>query len=270
MRKLCELVILIKGGGELASAIAHRLHQSHFRVCLTERPHPLAVSRGTTFCEAVFDKTKIIEGVTAELTPCNPEAIEKVWQRGNIPLVIDEKAEIRHALKPDVLVDAISAKRNTGTSINDAPLVIGLGPGFCAGRDAHINVETNHDNNLGKVILKGEPKAFTGLPVSIGGLDVGRVIWADKEGLFKTDYKIGDVVEARQVIAYLGDTPLEAPVGGMIRGLMRDGVTAPKTAKIIEIDPVNEPDVCFSIRDKWRSVAGGVLEAIMMKYNLPC
>ena len=182
MPKLCELVILIRGGGEMASAVAHRLHRSHFKVCLTERETPLAVSRGTAFSEAVFDGVKTIEGVTAELALCKPQALIKIWEWGNIPIVIDSSAKIMQKLKPDVVIDAISAKRNTGTRITDAPLVIGLGPGFYAGRDVHLIIETNHDNNLGKLILEGESRKDTGTPVAINGLTTGRVVWAAREG----------------------------------------------------------------------------------------
>jgi len=146
VRELSELIVLIKGGGEVASGIAHRLHQSHFRLCLTEVANPLAVSRGTAFSEAVFDGGKTIEGVTAEFV--SSEEIYEVWQRGNIPIVIDPGASIKDEINPDVLVDATMTKRNTSTKLTDAPLVIGLGAGFYAGKDVHIVVETNHSNNL--------------------------------------------------------------------------------------------------------------------------
>src|SRR4030042_6791533 len=115
MRKLSELIVLIKGGGEAASGIAHGLHRSHFRVCLTEIADPLAVSRGTAFSEAVFDGVKTIEGVTAELVSVSPEEIYRAWQQGNIPIVIDPEASVKEELQPDVLVDATMAKRNLGT-----------------------------------------------------------------------------------------------------------------------------------------------------------
>lgn len=178
VRKLSELIVLIKGGGEVASGIAHRLHRSHFRVCLTEIANPLAVSRGTAFSETVFDGVKTIMGVTAELVSASPEEIYRVWQQGNIPIVVDPEASIKEKIKPDILVDTIMTKRNIRTKITDAPLVIGVGPGFYAGRDVHIVVETNHSNNLGKVILDGEAEENTGIPVAIGGLTKERVIWA--------------------------------------------------------------------------------------------
>ena len=168
MRNLSELIVLIRGGGEVASGVAHRLHRSHFRVCLTEVSNPVAVARGVTFSEAIFNGVKTIMGVTAELTSATREEIRRVWQRGNIAIIVDLEALIRDKLKPDVLVDALMAKRNTGTGIADAPLVIGLGPGFYAGRDVHVVIETSHEQNLGRVITTGEAEKNTGAPVEIG------------------------------------------------------------------------------------------------------
>ena len=267
MKKLAELIVLIRGGGEVASGIAHRLHRSHFRVCFTEIDSPLAVSRGTTFSEAIFDGEKTIEGVTAELVPTSTEAIYQVWQQGKIPIVIDPDASIKEGLKPDVLVDATMAKRNTGTKITDTPLVSGLGPGFYAGRDVHIVVETNHSNNLGRVILEGEAEENTGTPVAIDGLTRERVVWSPGSGVFTTDREIGDSVMAHQIIGWLGDQPLETPISGMLRGLIRNGVAVSNGSKLIEIDPVNDREVCSIIRDKMRAIAGGVLEAIMLRFN---
>ncbi len=267
-RKLSELTVLIRGGGEVASAIAHRLHRSHFRVCLTEIANPLAVSRSTSFSEAVFGGVKTIEGVTAELALASPEEIYRLWGQGKIPVVIDPQASAKEGLQPDVLVDAIMAKRNTGTRITDAPLVIGMGPGFHAGRDVHIVVETNHSNNLGKVILKGEAEKNTGTPVAIGRLTRERVVWAPKAGVFTTDREIGDSVTAKGVVGQVGNLRLQAPIGGILRGLLRSGVKVSKGTKLIEVDPVNDKAVCYAIRDKMRVIAWGALEAIILKFKV--
>lgn len=266
-RKLSELTVLIKGGGEVASGVAHRLHCEHFHVCLTEVANPLAVSRGVTFSEAVFDGTKTIMGVTAELVSASLEEINMTWQRGNIPIVVDPETSIKERLKPDVLVDATMAKRNTGTGITDAPLVVGLGPGFYAGRDSHVVVETNHSDNLGQVILEGEAESNTGEPVAIGGLTRERVVWAPRAGVFTTDRGIGDSVAAGEVIGRVGDLPLQAPVSGMLRGLLRSGVRVSEGAKLIEVDPVNDNTICGFIADKIQAIGEGVLEAIMLRFG---
>ncbi len=267
MPNLCDTIVLISGGGEMACALAHRLHRSHFRVCLTEVVQPLAVSRGAAFSEAVFDGSKTVEQVTAELAPHSLSVMEAVWRRGNIPILIDPECRIRESLSPTVLIDARSLKREAETHLGDAPLVIGLGPGFRAGGNCHVIVETLHSNELGRVILKGQATKDNRTPVSIGGLTAGRIVWAEQGGLFTTGHNIGDAVKKRQVIARLGEMLIEAPVDGMLRGLMHSGVQVPGGAKLVEIDPVNDASVCYAIRDKWRSVAGGVLEAIMQGLN---
>ena len=266
-RKLSELIVLVRGGGEVASGIAYKLHRCHFRVCLTEMPRPMAVSRGTTFSEAVFDGIKTIEGVTAEFVPTSVKEIVKAWEGGKIAVVIDPGAGIKEQLKPDVLVDATMAKRVKGTGITDAPLVIGVGPGFFAGRDVHVVVESNHSNNLGRVLLEGKAEDDTGTPVNIGGFARERVIWAPQAGVFISKLKIGDTIAARQTMGQVDGVPLAAPMSGILRGLIRSGVKVAKGDKLIEIDPVNDSAICFTMRDKMRTIAGGVLEAILLKLN---
>ena len=267
MRKPSELVVLIRGGGEVASGIAFRLHLSHLKVCLTEIATPIAVTRGTTFSEAVFDGVKEIMEVKAEFVPTQQEDIYRVWQQGNIPIIIDPEVSIKDKIKPDVLVDAIMAKRKTSTKITDAPVVIGVGPGFYAGRDVHIVVESNHSHNLGKVIIEGEAEKNTGTPVPIGGLTKERVIWSPKAGIFNSNKEIGDSVVAGEIIAYVGDQPLQAPISGMLRGLIRSGVRVLKGSKLIEVDPVHDSIICNFITDKMMAIGEGVFQAIMLKFN---
>ena len=267
IRKPSELVVLIRGGGEVASGIAFRLHLSHLKVCLTEIATPIAVTRGTTFSEAVFDSVKEIMEVKAEFVPTQQEDIYRVWQQGNIPIIIDPEVSIKDKIKPDVLVDAIMAKRKTSTKITDAPVVIGIGPGFYAGRDVHIVVESNHSHNLGKVIIEGEAEKNTGTPVPIGGLTKERVIWSPKAGIFNSNKKIGDSVVAGEIIAYVGDQPLQAPISGMLRGLIRSGVRVLKGSKLIEVDPVHDSIICNFITDKMMAIGEGVFQAIMLKFN---
>ena len=267
MGKLPELKVLIKGRGEVASGIAFRLYHSHLKVCLTEIANPLAVSRGVTFSEAVFDGIKTIMGVKAELVSAVPEEIYRVWQQGNISIVVDPETSIKEKIKPEVLVDAIMAKRNSGTKISDAPLVIGVGPGFYAGRDVHMVVESNHSSNLGRVILEGKAEKNTGIPVAVGGLTKERVIWAPKAGVFTSNREIGDSVAAGEVIGRVGDLSLKAPISGMLRGLIRSGVGVSRGSKLIEVDPLNDKAICNIITDKMRRIGEGALQAIMLKFN---
>jgi xanthine dehydrogenase accessory factor len=265
--ELTRLVVLIRGGGEVASAVAHRLARAHFKVCLTEIPGPLAVSRGVAFCEAIYEGKKEIEGIVARHVSSADE-IPRVWQANQIPIIIDPEAIVKNTLKPNALVDATMAKRNLGTRITDAPLVIGLGPGFEAGKDVHMVVETNNSESLGKVILKGKAERDTGIPVAIGGLTLERALHSPGDGLFLTDKEIGNSIAAGEVIASVAGQPVKTETGGVIRALLRRGTKVAKGTKLGEIDPSGNREVSFSIRARMRAIAGGVLEAILIRYNI--
>jgi xanthine dehydrogenase accessory factor len=261
-----DLVVLIKGGGEMGSAVAHKLARSGFRVCLTEVPSPRAVHRGTSFCEAVYEDEKDVEGVVAKLVSSS-EAVRGVWKEGKAALIVDPDASVKGSLSPDILVDAIMAKRNMGTKITDARLVIGLGPGFEVGRDAHLVVETNNSENLGRVLTAGEAESNTGVPLAISGLTFERVLRSPGEGEFRQVKRMGDLVRGGNVVARVNHQPVTAKIGGVIRALLRDGVKVEPGTKLGEIDPRGDPQLCYTIRPRARTIAGGVLEAIMMYFS---
>ena len=266
-KDLHELVVLIRGAGEMASGVAHRLHQSHFKICMIEIPHPLAVRREVTFSEAIYEGEKEVEGIRAKLIS-KLEEVELTWEQGAIPILIDPDAKIaRNFLKPDVLVDAIMAKKNLGTQVNDASLVIGLGPGFTAEKDVHIVIETNRGNNLGKMILKGSAEPDTGIPGEIGGYTIERLLRTMKKGVFHPQRSIGERVNKGAVVAVVEDFPVIAKISGVVRGLLRDGVEVKKGMKVGDIDPRGKREVCFMISDKARAIGGGVLEAILYRFN---
>ena len=265
--ELSHLVILIRGGGEIASGVAHKLARARFRVCLTETSHPLAVSRGVAFCEAIYDGEKGVEGVIAKRVESASE-IPGVWQENQIPIIVDPEALVKETLKPQILVDAIMAKKNLGTRISDAPLVIGLGPGFTAGSDVHMVVETNDSQNLGKVIREGEAEKDTGIPIAIEGLTFERALHSPEKGLFQTDKEIGDLATAGEVVASVAEQPVKAEIAGIIRALLRSGTAVEKGTKLDEIDPTGNREACFAIRPKMSKIADGVLEVIMMRYNI--
>jgi xanthine dehydrogenase accessory factor len=268
MRKLSELIVLVRGGGEVGSAIAHRLYRSHFRVAITEVASPLALNRYTCFSEAVYNTKNTVEDVTAERSLPNLENIYKVWRNHNIPIVVDPELAIKPLIKPDVLINAMMLNRETSTKIEDSPLVIGIGTGFTVGIHAHMVVESNFSNNLGRVIIEGESEPCLEKPGDSVNLSNQNVILAEDAGVFKSEKNIGDAVLVDDILGYLNDVAIKAPVSGILRGLIRNEVKVLANTKIIEIDTVNDKSVCFSIRDKMRAVAGGVLEAIMMAYNL--
>jgi len=267
MSKLSELIVLIKGAGEIASGIAHRLHRCHFRVCLTEMDNPLAISRGVTFSEAVYDSEKEVEGVIAKLVKSTGEIL-KVWEENKLTIIVDPEAIVADILHPDILIDAIMAKRNLGTKITDAPLVIGLGPGFQVGRDVHMVVETNNTENLGKVIIEGEAETNTGIPIAIGDLTSERVLHSPRDGLCLTHKQIGEFVAAGEVVASVAGQPVKAEIDGVVRALLRSGIVVRKGTKLGEIDPSGNKEFCYTVRARVRAIAGGVLEAILMRFNV--
>ena len=261
-----DLKVLIRGAGEMATGVAHRLHRCHFRVVMTEIPRPLCIRRKVSFSEAVFEGEQEVEGVRAVLVR-DPSEVEGLWQRGLIPVIVDPEARCRETIKPDVVVDAILAKRNTGTWRDFAPLVIGLGPGFKAGEDVDVVIETNRGHDLGRVIYRGEAEPDTGVPGEIAGVSAQRVLRAPADGTFRPVKEIGDRVEAGEVVAWVGDAPLRTEISGVIRGLLREGMEVRKGLKSGDVDPRGKRENCFTISDKARAIAGGVLEAILDRFN---
>jgi xanthine dehydrogenase accessory factor len=261
-----HIVVLIRGGGEIASGVAYRLAKCHFKVCMTEVAHPLAVRREVSFCEAIFKGQQTVEGLTAKLIETFDQ-IPELWNAGMIPIMVDAEAAVKDYVKPSVLVDAILAKRNVGTRITDAPLVIGLGPGFRAGRDVHLVVETNRGHDLGRVISKGEAEGNTGIPGEIAGFSVERVLRANKAGRLKSLKGIGDYVDAGDIVALVDDAPIKAQIKGVIRGLLRDGSEVYEGMKTGDVDPRGIREFCYSISDKTRAIGGGVLEGILSYFN---
>jgi xanthine dehydrogenase accessory factor len=262
-----NLKVLIRGGGELATAMACRLADSHFKVIMTEVSKPQAVRRNVSFCEAVYEGTKTVEGKTARLVSSAGET-RVAWKAGQLALIVDPDVTILSDIKPDIEIDAIIAKKNLGTRITDAELVMGLGIGFEAGKDVHVVIETNRGHNLGRVIREGIAEADTGNPGNIGGYTTERVMRAPSDGTFKTVKKIGDMVKAGDIVAYVGKEPVKAAIPGIVRGLLRDGTPVTKGLKAGDVDPRGNKEYCFTISDKGRTISGGVLEAIMAHFNI--
>lgn len=297
-----NLLIICRGAGDLATGIIHRLHRAGHRVIALETDYPAAIRRQVSFCEAVYDGSAVVEGVTARLVPAladaetdtetysgendtpaahivsekwDSSAIEAVLEAGEVPLLIDQKGESIALLKPDVVVDAIIAKKNLGTTIDMAPLVIGVGPGFTAGQDVHLVIESMRGHNLARIITDGMAQPNTGVPGNIAGFTSERVIHAPAAGYIHDVRKIGDIVQKEDEIARIYPdkesydnalseyVPVNATITGIIRGLIREGYYFRKGFKIADIDPrESELTNCFTISDKARSIAGSVLEAV--------
>ena len=297
-----NLLIICRGAGDLATGIIHRLHRAGHRVIALETDYPAAIRRQVSFCEAVYDGSAAVEGVTARLVPAladaetdtetysgindtpaahivsekwDSSAIEAVLEAGEVPLLIDQKGESIALLKPDVVVDAIIAKKNLGTTIDMAPLVIGVGPGFTAGQDVHLVIESMRGHNLARIITDGMAQPNTGVPGNIAGFTSERVIHAPAAGYIHDVRKIGDIVQKGDEIARIYPdkesydnalseyVPVNATITGIIRGLIREGYYFKEGFKIADIDPrESELTNCFTISDKARSIAGSVLEAV--------
>lgn len=266
-RALNNLCVMIRGGGEMASGVAHRLFRANLKVFMTEIPQPLCVRRTVSFCEAIFDKEQEVEGVTTRFV-ASPKDCSAVWEEGKIPLLIDPEGKSRDALKPSVVVDAILAKKNIGTHKGDAPLVIGLGPGFWAGKDVDVVIETNRGHDLGRVIYDGPAEPDTGVPGDIAGVGTQRVLRAPRDGAFRPVKQIGEMVAEGETVAWVEDEPVTATFSGVLRGMLREGTTVHKGLKSGDVDPRGKRENCFTISDKARAIGGGVLEAILSHFNL--
>ena len=266
VRTSIDLKVLIRGGGEMASGIAHRLHQSRMKVLITDVSAPTAVRRTLAFAEAVYLGSQTIENVTAVLVK-DLAAADIEWQRGHIPLLVDPDARSCEIFVPDVLVDAIMAKKNSTTKLCDAPFVIGVGPGFVAGINAHAVVESNRGYNLGRVIWNGSAEPDTGVPATISGHAEARVFRAPRSGCFTGFREIGDHVESGDCVAEVDGVPIKAQISGMIRGMLRSGIAVAAGVKAGDIDPRGERAYCYAISDKARAIGGGVLEAILHSFE---
>lgn len=260
-------IVIVRGGGDIASGIIQKLHRCGFRVLVLEIAKPTCIRRKVSFSEAIYDGEVIIEGTTSVFVK-NIEEIKSTWNEKKIPVIIDPKGNYIDIIKPEILVDAILAKKNLGTNMNMAHITIGVGPGFYAGKDVHAVIETMRGHNLGRIILNGEAQKDTGMPGDIMGYSKERVIYSSSAGVVKNVRDISDIVKVGEIIAYIDNTPVTATIDGVLRGIIRDGMKVPEKFKIADIDPrLKEKENCFTISDKSRSIAGGVLEAILYFKN---
>jgi xanthine dehydrogenase accessory factor len=261
------MYVLIRGGGDLASGVAMRLHRAGLKVLITEIPQPLAVRRLVSFSDAVYAGQMTVEGVTGVLA-ADLSAAQEIIERGKLPVLVDPDAKIRVDLKPKVLVDARMTKRPPDLDMQAASLVIGLGPGFIAGENCHAVVETLRGHHLGRVIWRGQPEPDSGLPEPVGGKGRDRVLRAPESGILLTLVNIGDPVAEGQSLAEVADHEVLAPFRGVVRGLLRAGVAVRKGLKIGDIDPRGDATFCHLISDKSLAIGGGVLEAILSRADL--
>lgn len=256
-------IVIVRGGGDIASGAIQKLYRSGFKVLVLETETPSAIRRKVAFCEAVYEKEIEIEGIKARLV-ANDEEIQDCWDSDIVPVMIDSRGKVIERLKPLAVVDGILAKQNFGTKRSMAPITIALGPGFSAPEDVDIIIETMRGHNLGRIIEEGKASENTGVPGVIAGFGIERVIYSDYSGVITNVEKIGNVVEKGDVIAVVGDNEIYASISGVLRGIIRDGYKVKKGLKIADIDPrISEKDNCFTISDKARNIGGAVLESIL-------
>jgi xanthine dehydrogenase accessory factor len=262
-----DVSIVIKGAGETASGIAHRLFMANMtRICMIEIESPLCVRRTVSFCEALFEKQVDIQGVTGTLVR-GRGGVAGAWAQRQIGIVVDPSWQIIPDLKPDVVVDAILAKKNLGTRREEAPAVIGVGPGFSAPDVVHAAIESNRGPNLGRAVYIGATEAYTGVPATKAGYSFERVLRAPHPGRVRSVKSIGDRVDAGETVLYVDRTPIQALINGTVRGVIRE-IDVGDREKVGDIEPAGRPVGPWSISDKAMAIGGGVLEAVMHLLNI--
>ena len=256
------MLVLIKGAGDLATGTAVRLHRAGFPVVMTDIAQPTAVRRTVAFSQCMYDGVTEVEGITARRAASKDE-VQTILAAGEIPVLADPEARILQELRFDAVVDAILAKRNLGTSLTDAPIVLALGPGFTAGVDCHGVIETKRGHDLGRLILEGAAIPNTGVPGDVGGYTRERIIRAPADGPFEPVAQIGQRVELGDVVARVNGVPVTAQLTGVVRGMLSAGIPVTEGMKAGDIDPRCEVRHCFTVSDKARAIGGGVLEGLL-------
>lgn len=262
-------LIIVRGGGDLATGTVYKLKKCGFPVLILETAKPSAIRRNVAFCEAVYQGSQTVEDMTCWLAE-SPKQAGEFLEEGKLTVFVDPTGETIAALQPLAVVDAILAKKNLGTNRRMAPITVALGPGFAAGVDVDAVVETKRGHDLGRVLWQGNAAANTGIPGIIGGFGKERVIHCPAKGILRNVKHITDTVSEGEVIAVVetdtGEVPVKATLDGILRGLIRDGYPVHAGFKMADIDPRGEEyNNCFTISDKARCIAGGVLEAVLQR-----
>lgn len=257
-----SILVYIRGGGDLASGVAARMFRAGWRVVIAETAQPLAVRRSVAFAEAVYSGQTIVEGILG-IKVSLPDEAAQVAEKGAVAVIVDPQASCLAELCPDVLVDARMLKRPPDMGISIAPLVIGLGPGFDAGRNCHAVIETKRGHTLGRVIWEGGAETDSGVPESVGVFQSERVLRSPCTGIMSECQAIGSLVEKGAVVAKVNNSPVLVPFSGVLRGIVHEGVFVETGLKIGDVDPRGDPALCYLISDKALAVGGGVIEAIL-------
>jgi xanthine dehydrogenase accessory factor len=275
------MLVVIKGAGDLASGIALRLHHAGFEIAMTEIAAPLSVRRAVCFSQAVYEGRKQVEDITAVLVS-DEAGMKSAFQEKHIAVFVDPGAAVAKRYRPAAVIDAVMAKRNTGTAITDAPVVICAGPGFTAGVDCHAVIETQRGHTLGRVITEGCALPNTGIPGDIGGYTIERLLRCPADGVFEAAASIGSRVKKGDMVAVVRNlqapsagevtlieeiSPIKAEIDGILRGILPSGIGVKRGMKAGDVDPRCEASHCFTVSDKALSIGGGVLEAFLRFFS---
>ena len=254
--------VLIKGAGDLASGVAMAFYKSGFQVLMTEVEEPTVIRRSVSFANCIYESKMVIEGVTS-YNVTEDDYLEYL-ENGAIGVIIDPECNIKEKYKPDILVDAILAKKNLGTKIMDAPIVIGCGPGFFAGKDCHLVIETKRGHHLGRIIKNGKAIENSGIPGIVEGKGIERVLYSPVSGKVIHIKKLGDIVEQDDIILKVDGVPVRSPFKGVLRGLIVEGMIVPEGMKIGDVDPRLNPEYCYSISEKAMAIGRAAVEGSLM------
>ncbi len=257
-------LIVVRGAGDIATGTIQKLHRAGFLVIATESPLPSAIRRKVSLCEAVYEGSQTVEDITAVRADTLKEA-HNILADGKVAIIVDPSCTLLEEIRPIAVIDAILAKKNMGTTRHMAPVTIALGPGFIADKDVDVVIETMRGHNLGKLLFQGSAMPNTGTPGIIAGVGRERVIYSPCAGRVAVRKEIGDMAEKGELLAMVDGQPVPASIGGVVRGMIRDGYTVPAGFKIADIDPrETERENCFTISDKARCIGGAVLEAVLL------
>ena len=254
--------VVIRGAGDVATGIGYRLHRCGYKVLHLDIEKPMVIRRTVAFTQAIFDGEAEVDGVKCKLVK-NMDEIKDAFENDYVAVMVDGEAKIINELKPDVVVDSIIAKKNLGMNKDMARTTIAVGPGFVAGEDVDVVVESNRGHFLGSIILDGSAAPNTGEPGNIAGFTSERVIRANADGIIKNVREIGDIVKKGEPIAHIGETVVEASLDGVLRGLITDGTEVHIGLKIADVDPRGDKSYCYTITEKARAIGGAVLEGIL-------
>lgn len=258
--------VLILGGGDLASGVAVCLYEAGYGVMITELAQPLVVRRQVSFAEAVYEGSCAVEGIIGRKVESVIQALD-VLEAGEIAVMVDPEGDCLESFEPIAIVDGRMLKSSLVNNYCQSQPVIGLGPGFTAGENCWVAIETNRGPDLGRIIHEGSPQADTGRPAKVMGYDLERVIYSHRGGQFKALVNIGDPVEAGQTVAEIEGEPINSQIGGILRGLLRDGLKVAAGVKVGDVEPTGDREACFRISDKARKIGEAVVKALKESEN---